>query len=112
MRKPGAFENYRFLQRRELFPTSRFRMAWDALQVGNISAARQQNGTLEILELAAEAKERFALMKRCSSLLTEMGESGEGKLNADTVQSLLPSRRHAFARHQHRHSRGFVVQFR
>jgi hypothetical protein len=30
VRKPGAFENYRY--RDELFPTSRFRMAWDALR--------------------------------------------------------------------------------
>jgi hypothetical protein len=30
VRKPGAFENYRY--REELFPTSRFRMAWDALR--------------------------------------------------------------------------------
>ena len=30
VRKPGAFENYRY--RDELFPTSRFRMAWDVLR--------------------------------------------------------------------------------
>ena len=30
VRKPGAFENYRY--REELFPTSRFRMAWDGLR--------------------------------------------------------------------------------
>jgi hypothetical protein len=30
VRKPGAFENYRY--RDELFPTSRFRMAFDALE--------------------------------------------------------------------------------
>jgi hypothetical protein len=29
-RKPGAFENYRY--REEMFPTSRFRMAYDALR--------------------------------------------------------------------------------
>ena len=39
VRKPGAFENYRY--REELFPTSRFRMAWDALRE-LIPAARQQ----------------------------------------------------------------------
>jgi hypothetical protein len=30
VRKPGAFDNYRY--RDELFPTSRFRMVWDALR--------------------------------------------------------------------------------
>src|SRR5215831_3576912 len=30
VRKPGAFSNYRY--REELFPTSRFRMTWDALR--------------------------------------------------------------------------------
>jgi hypothetical protein len=30
VRKPGAFENYRY--REDLFPTSRFRMAYDALR--------------------------------------------------------------------------------
>jgi hypothetical protein len=30
VRKPGAFENYRY--REELYPTSRFRMVWDALR--------------------------------------------------------------------------------
>ena len=30
VRKPGAFENYRY--REELFPTGRFHMAWDALR--------------------------------------------------------------------------------
>jgi len=30
MRKPGAFENYRYQE--DLFPTSRFRMAYDALK--------------------------------------------------------------------------------
>jgi hypothetical protein len=35
VRKPGAFENYRY--REELFPTSRFRMAWDELRESLIS---------------------------------------------------------------------------
>lgn len=51
VRKPGAFENYRY--REALFPTSRFRMAFDALGGG-------RNGTREylaILELAANESE-------------------------------------------------------
>jgi hypothetical protein len=53
VRKPGAFENYRY--REDLFPTSRFRMAYDALR-----AAQPERGAkeyLEILHLAARQSE-------------------------------------------------------
>jgi hypothetical protein len=53
VRKPGAFENYRY--REELFPTSRFRMAYDALR-----AAQPKRGHKEylgILYLAAHQSE-------------------------------------------------------
>jgi hypothetical protein len=83
VRKPGAFENYRY--RAELFPTSRFRMAWDALR--ETSPLRANKRYLEILELAAkEGEVRVDEALRC---LLEMGESGEGKLNAEAVQALL-----------------------
>jgi hypothetical protein len=83
VRKPGAFGNYRY--REELFPTSRFRMAWDALR--ETSPLRANKRYLEILELAAkEGEVRVDEALRC---LLEMGESGEGKLNAETVQALL-----------------------
>ena len=49
VRKPGAFGNYRY--RDELFPTSRFRMAWDALR--ETAPVRANKTYLEILELAA-----------------------------------------------------------
>jgi hypothetical protein len=51
IRKPGAFERYRY--REELFPTSRFRMAFDLLQD---QRGRQQGSKeyLRILELAAK----------------------------------------------------------
>jgi Mu transposase, C-terminal domain len=53
VRKPGAFENYRY--REDLFPTSRFRMAYDALrQTAPSRAAREY---LQILELAARENE-------------------------------------------------------
>jgi hypothetical protein len=53
VRKPGAFENYRY--RADLFPTSRFRMAYDALrQVSPRGGDRQY---LKILELAAMESE-------------------------------------------------------
>lgn len=51
VRKPGAFENYRW--REDLYPTSRFRMAWDALA----TSRRRSKHYLQILELAARENE-------------------------------------------------------
>lgn len=54
IRKPGALENYRY--RDDLFPTSRFRMAFDGLNAAHtprIATAKY----LEILELAAKENE-------------------------------------------------------
>jgi len=53
VRKPGAFENYRYKE--DLFPTSRFRMAYDALQQTASSQAAKEY--LKILRLAAEEGE-------------------------------------------------------
>ena len=53
VRKPGAFENYRY--RADLFPTSRFRMAYDALREASPHSASRQY--LKILELAARESE-------------------------------------------------------
>jgi hypothetical protein len=83
VRKPGAFENYRY--REELFPTSRFRMAWDALR--ETSPLRANKRYLEILELAA--KEGEARVDAALGCLLETGEPGECKLNAEAVRSLL-----------------------
>jgi hypothetical protein len=54
VRKPGAFANYRY--RDDLFPSSRFRMAWDALrrQHAEPRAAREY---LRILQCAARVSE-------------------------------------------------------
>jgi hypothetical protein len=53
IRKPGAFENYRY--RDDLFPTSRFRMAYDALkQTHGVNGNREYLG---ILYLAARETE-------------------------------------------------------
>ena len=53
VRKPGAFENYRY--REDLFPTSRFRMAYDFLfETGSSTSAKRY---LQILELAAREGE-------------------------------------------------------
>jgi hypothetical protein len=52
-RKPGAFENYRYQE--DLFPTSRFRMAYDALR--ETMPLRSSKEYLKILKLAAEQGE-------------------------------------------------------
>lgn len=83
VRKPGAFENYRY--RDQLFPNSRFRMAWDALR--ELTPARANKTYLEILQLAAQEGE--ARVDNALRTLLEQGEVSAGKLNKDTVQTLL-----------------------
>ena len=53
VRKPGAFENYRYQE--DLFPTSRFRMAYDGLRESTPQRASKEY--LKILKLAAESGE-------------------------------------------------------
>ena len=54
IRKPGAFENYRY--RSDLFPTSRFRVAYDCLRKSRtVTAAAKEY--LSILQLAARDNE-------------------------------------------------------
>jgi hypothetical protein len=53
VRKPGAFENYRY--REELFPTSYFRMAYDLLRKRDRRRAHKEY--LQILYLAARESE-------------------------------------------------------
>lgn len=83
VRKPGAFENYRY--REELFPTSRFRMAWDALK--ETVPLRANKRYLEILQLAAQEGE--ARVDDALRLVLEEGEIGEGKLNVDAIRLTL-----------------------
>ena len=83
VRKPGAFENYRY--REELFPTSRFRMAWDALR--ETAPLRANKRYLEVLELAA--KEGESQVDEALRHLLEQGELGVGKLNAKAVLAIL-----------------------
>ncbi len=54
VRKPGAFENYRY--RSDLFPTSRFRMAYDELKQQHADSKASKN-YLQILKLAAKENE-------------------------------------------------------
>lgn len=76
VRKPGAFENYRY--HADLFPTSRFRMAYDYLKKNN--SARSDKEYLKILYLASKETETgvddalrflFDLEKDISSDLVE-----------------------------------------
>lgn len=83
VRKPGAFENYRY--REELFPTSRFRMAWDALR--ETAPSRANRRYLEILHLAATEGE--ARVDDALRGLLEAGEIAEGKLTADSIRAVL-----------------------
>lgn len=55
VRKPGAFENYRY--RESLFPTHRFRMAFDQIKQRHPSRCAREY--LEILDLAAKRSESF-----------------------------------------------------
>jgi len=54
VRKPGAFENYRY--RSDLFPTSRFRMAYDELKRHHV-VTKASKEYLLILRLAAKENE-------------------------------------------------------
>jgi hypothetical protein len=69
VRKPGAFENYRY--REDLFPTSRFRMAYDTLR--ETSPGRASREYLEILELAA--RENESLVDSALQALLEEGQA-------------------------------------
>ena len=54
MRKPGAFENFRY--REDLFPTHRFRVAYDQMR-GGFSALGASKAYLAVLALAAREGE-------------------------------------------------------
>jgi hypothetical protein len=56
VRKPAAFENYRF--RADLFPSSRFRRAYDELK-GHLALSRAAAVYLVVLKLAAEESEEL-----------------------------------------------------
>jgi len=81
VKKPGAFENYRY--RNDLFPTSRFRMAYDALGSGS----RASREYLAILQLAARESE--AGVDEALRLLIQEGRS----ITAEAVAEILESGR-------------------
>jgi hypothetical protein len=81
VRKPGAFENYRY--REELFPTSWFRMSYDALreQWGPRRGAKEY---VQILAMAAQRGES-KVEEALRALLKESSE----RLNAAAVAGTL-----------------------
>ena len=81
VRKPGAFENYRYQE--DLFPTSRFRMAYDALQ--ETKPLRANKEYLKILKLAAETGE-FQVDQALRELLA--GEA-EVAITVDAICEVL-----------------------
>jgi hypothetical protein len=81
VRKPGAFENYRY--RDDLFPTTRFRMAYDYLNSKTNSPVKQAREYLEILYLAANETE-----SQVDNVLRILFDRGE-PISVDTVKMLL-----------------------
>jgi hypothetical protein len=79
VRKPGAFERYRY--REDLFPTSRFRMAYDALREHAPTRAVQEY--LAIVEMAALEGE--TLVDDALRILLD----AEGKLTAKAVEQFV-----------------------
>ena len=79
VRKPGAFANYRY--RADLFPSSHFRMAYDALK--EQSPLRADKEYLKILDLAASEGET-----RVEQILKEFLQREE-ELQAEIVEQCL-----------------------
>ena len=79
VRKPGAFENYRY--REDLFPTSRFRIAYDALR--EQTPARASREYLRILHLAARENET-AVDEALRGLIDR-----EEPIDAEAVEALV-----------------------
>jgi hypothetical protein len=81
VRKPGAFEHYRY--RDELFPTSRFRMTFDLLeeQLGLHQGSKEY---LKILELAAKSGE-----VRVDAALLLLLEAGDEQISAVGIETML-----------------------
>ena len=82
VRKPGAFDNYRY--RSDLFPTSRFRMAYDELKQHH-AVSKASKEYLLILKLAA--KESESAVDDALRFLFDRDRS----ISAETVKSLLLS---------------------
>ena len=80
-RKPGAFENYRYQE--DLFPTSRFRMAYDGLR--ETTPGRCSQEYLKILKLAAEAGE----VQVDEALRELLAGKMDAAITAETIREVL-----------------------
>jgi len=80
VRKPGAFENYRYKE--DLFPTSRFRMAYDALQ--ETAPGQAVKEYLKVLKLAAEEGETFV-----DEALRELQAKAEVAITVESIGEVL-----------------------
>jgi transposase len=82
VRKPGAFEHYRY--REDLFPTTRFRMAYDVLK--ETRPSRAVKDYLEILHLAAYESETGV-----DDALRAVFDA-EAEVSAEAVKMILASK--------------------
>jgi ribosomal protein S21 len=80
VRKPGAFQNYRY--RDDLFPTSRFRMALDAIERQHPERGHKEY--LKILQLAAKQNE--TLVDEALRTLIDAGQTIDFELVEAMVQ--------------------------
>lgn len=81
IRKPGAFEDYKY--KSDMFPTSYFRMAYDILK--EQSGSRANKEYLKILHLAA--KENEDLVNSSLRLLIDSGE----RISPEYVENMVKS---------------------
>ncbi len=81
VRKPGAFENYRY--REEMFPSSQFRMAYDQMKAQNALQAGREY--LKVLYLAA--RENETQVEGALRMLMD----GEKPVSAAAVDALVKS---------------------
>jgi len=81
VRKPGAFNNYRYQS--DMFPTIGFRICYDALK--RQSPLRADKEYLKILHLAAHRDE--AAVERAANHL----QAKDGQLSAEAIEKLLDS---------------------
>jgi len=82
VRKPGAFENYRY--RNDLFPGHRFRLAYDALKKSQPSRAHKEY--LDILYLAG--RENESAVDDALRYLIDVGQT----ITAKTVETIVNSK--------------------
>jgi hypothetical protein len=82
VRKPGAFENYKW--REDMFPTIRFRMAYDSLKQNHVLSVAAKE-YLKILELAARKSESG--VDKALHILIDSGEAISSAAVSDLLES-------------------------